>query len=36
MEERVRQAGGAFSLKTMPGKGVRIDVRIPIPTARLG
>jgi two-component system CheB/CheR fusion protein len=33
MEERVRQAGGAFSLKTTPGQGVRIDVRIPIPRA---
>jgi signal transduction histidine kinase len=31
MEERVRQAGGVFSVKTTPGTGVRIDVRIPVP-----
>jgi two-component system CheB/CheR fusion protein len=31
MEERVRQAGGEFSLRTTPGTGVRIDVHIPIP-----
>ena len=31
MEERVRQAAGVFAVKTTPGKGVRIDVRIPIP-----
>jgi len=30
MEERVRQAGGAFTVKSTPGKGVHIDVRIPI------
>jgi len=31
MEERVREAGGTFSMKSAPGKGVHIDVRIPIP-----
>jgi PAS domain S-box-containing protein len=31
MEERVRQAGGTFTMKSTPGKGVRIEVRIPIP-----
>jgi len=30
MEERVRQACGAFTVETTPGKGVRIDVRIPL------
>jgi signal transduction histidine kinase len=30
MEERVRQAGGAFTVKSTPGKGVNIDVRIPL------
>jgi signal transduction histidine kinase len=30
MEERVRQAGGAFTVKSTPGKGVRVDVRIPL------
>ena len=32
MEERVREAGGTFTLKTKPGQGVRIEVRIPIPS----
>jgi signal transduction histidine kinase len=31
MEERVRQAGGSFSVKATPGAGARIDVRIPVP-----
>jgi signal transduction histidine kinase len=31
MEERVRQAGGAFTMSTTPGNGVRIEVRIPLP-----
>ncbi len=30
MEERVRQAGGTFAVKSTPGKGVHIDVRIPL------
>ena len=30
MEERVRQSGGVLTLKTKPGEGVRIDVRIPL------
>jgi len=30
MEERVRQAGGTFTLRSTPGKGVHIDVRIPL------
>jgi two-component system CheB/CheR fusion protein len=36
MEERVRQTGGSFTLKTTPGKGVHIDVRIPIPRKASG
>ena len=32
MEERVRQAGGTFTMKSTPGKGVGIEVRIPIPS----
>ena len=36
MEERVRQAGGVFTLKTTPGEGVRIDVRIPLPQQKTG
>jgi signal transduction histidine kinase len=31
MEERVRQAGGSFTVKAKPGEGARIDVRIPVP-----
>ncbi len=34
MEERVRQAGGAFTMSTTPGNGVRIEVRIPLPSRR--
>ena len=30
MEKRVRQAGGTFIVKSTPGKGVHIDVRIPL------
>jgi signal transduction histidine kinase len=30
MEERVRQAEGTFTVKSAPGEGVRIDVRIPL------
>ena len=33
MEERVKLIGGTFSLKTKPGKGVAIRVRVPIPAA---
>jgi signal transduction histidine kinase len=36
MEERVRQAGGVFSMKTTPGAGVKIAVRVPIPGNRAG
>ncbi|MBZ5631672.1 MAG: PAS domain S-box protein [Acidobacteriia bacterium] len=36
MEERVRQAGGVFSVKTTPGAGVKIAVRVPIPGNRAG
>jgi two-component system, chemotaxis family, CheB/CheR fusion protein len=36
MEERVRQAGGVFTLKTTPGEGVRIDVRIPLSRRHAG
>ncbi len=31
MEERVREAGGTFEINSTPGKGVRIEIRIPIP-----
>jgi two-component system CheB/CheR fusion protein len=31
MEERVRQAGGTFTMKSTPGKGVRIEVHLPSP-----
>jgi len=30
MEERVRQSGGVFTLKTKPGEGVQIEARIPL------
>ena len=30
MEERVREAGGTFTIKSSPGEGARIDVRIPL------
>src|SRR5579872_1381790 len=30
MEERVRQAGGTFTVKSAPGEGVGIEVRIPL------
>ena len=36
MEERVRQAGGEFALKTAPGTGVHIDVRLPLPEKARG
>jgi signal transduction histidine kinase len=31
IEERVRQMGGAFTLKSAPGEGTRIDVAVPWP-----
>ena len=31
MEERVRLVSGSFSVKSLPGEGVRVDVRIPLP-----
>jgi len=31
MEERVREAGGTFKMKSTPGQGVRIEIRLPIP-----
>lgn len=34
MEERVREAGGNFKMKSTPGEGVRIEVRIPLPRPR--
>ena len=34
MEERVRLAGGVFSLKTSPGEGVVISMRIPLEPAK--
>ena len=30
MEERVRLAGGSLSVKSRPGKGTRVEVRIPL------
>jgi len=37
MEERVRQAGGTLTVKSTSGKGVGIDVRIPLaPRTRSG
>jgi len=30
MEERVREAGGTFTIKSSPGEGARIDIRIPL------
>ena len=30
MEERVERSGGKFSLTSAPGKGVRIEVRLPL------
>ncbi len=33
MEERVRLAGGRMTITSQPGKGTRIDVRIPLPEA---
>jgi two-component system CheB/CheR fusion protein len=32
MEERVQLVGGSFSLTTSPGEGVRIEIRVPLPT----
>jgi signal transduction histidine kinase len=29
MQERIEQLGGEFSISTAPGKGARIEVRIP-------
>jgi len=36
MEERVRLAGGVFSLKTAPGAGVTIRIRLPIQPKKKG
>jgi signal transduction histidine kinase len=30
MEERVRLAGGTFSIQSRPGKGTRVEVRVPV------
>ena len=34
LDERARLIGGAFSLKTKPGQGVRIDIQVPLPSKR--
>ncbi|MGH9646285.1 MAG: PAS domain-containing protein, partial [Bryobacteraceae bacterium] len=34
MEERVRRAGGTFTLTSTPGNGVHIDVHIPLPARK--
>jgi PAS domain S-box-containing protein len=31
MDERVRLVGGTFSIQSEPGKGTRVDVRVPVP-----
>jgi two-component system, chemotaxis family, CheB/CheR fusion protein len=31
MDERVRLVGGTFSIQSQPGKGTRVEVRIPLP-----
>jgi two-component system, chemotaxis family, CheB/CheR fusion protein len=36
MEERVREAGGSFTVKSTPGKGVLIDVRVPLAARNRG
>ena len=36
MKERVRLAGGTFSLDAQPGKGVRIEVRVPLLPSEAG
>ena len=33
MEERVRPGGGSLTVKSQPGKGTRVEVRIPLPEA---
>ena len=33
MEERVRLVSGSFSVKSRPGEGTRVDVRIPLPNS---
>ena len=35
MKERVRLVSGSFSVKSLPGQGTRVDVRIPLQQARL-
>jgi two-component system, NarL family, sensor histidine kinase LiaS len=32
MKERVNEIGGSLNLITAPGKGTRIDIRVPIMT----
>jgi signal transduction histidine kinase len=32
MEERVRQLGGQFEIRSTPGKGTELRARLPIPT----
>ena len=33
MEERVRQLGGQFEVQSAPGKGTKLQVRLPIAVA---
>jgi NarL family two-component system sensor histidine kinase LiaS len=32
MEERVKELGGSFHVATAPGKGTRIEIRVPVMT----
>jgi PAS domain S-box-containing protein len=34
MHERVREIGGKFTLNSKPGKGTRVEVRVPLPLRR--
>ena len=36
MTERVRLAGGSFSVESQPGRGTRIEARLPIPLVAAG
>ena len=31
MEERMRLVNGRFSIQSHPGKGTRVEVRVPVP-----
>lgn len=36
MDERVRQLGGHFDIRSLPGKGTELRARLPIPVAAIG